>query len=81
MKCLSQDYLIRKWSIPCETLHNFAFCNYKSSLILSEVAAISAYVRESTNEMKFFSVPGKLKVHPRYWLSIIGNFAVHYCPM
>lgn len=51
MKCLSPDYLIRKSSIPCETLCNFTFFNYKSSLILSEKAAIPAYVRESISEI------------------------------
>lgn len=57
VKCLSPNYLIRKPSIPCKTLHNFTFFNYKSSLILSEIAAISAYIRESTNEIeRFFSL-------------------------
>lgn len=53
VKCLLPNYLIRKPSIPCKTLYNSTFFNYKSSLILSEIAAIPAYVRESTSKTEF----------------------------
>lgn len=42
VKCLAQDYPVRKSSIPSETLLNFTLFNYKSNGILSQVADIPA---------------------------------------
>lgn len=52
VKHLSPDYLIRKSGIPCKTLHNFTFFNYKSNVILSKIADKPPYLRESRSEIK-----------------------------
>lgn len=52
VKCLSPDCLIRKTSIPCKMLHNFTFFNYKSDVILSKIADIPPYLRESRSEIE-----------------------------